>query len=285
MPLIDKDEVKRAATRQWQDILVSVGGLPSDYFTTKERDCPRCGGSTRFRVMDADQGAVRCNNCFREKCGDGFAAIGWLLGVSFPEAVRLVADHLGIASESTDSPTAPKPIDLLQLLANVKGCTREGLAEYGGEVHGDCVVFPCYGPDKLQCSTFTIWPKAPKGSKGLKGILAKGKPSGIFLPFMDQGVHFPQPGETWIVCEGCKDAAAWYSLGYHAAGVNGEDLVRQKFVPLFRDVHVILAPDRTEQAERLAHDSAARLYGVSASVRICQLPLKIATKEGSQDAR
>lgn len=278
--MIDVHEIKLAASGQWRSILVSLAGIPDAYLDGRHHPCPWCpGGRDRFRLLDITNGAVLCNKCHNSQNGDGIAAIQKANGCDFPAAIEMLAKHLGIDTTG-DSPTKPtRSIDLLQKLANLKGCTREGLAEYGGEVQDDRVVFPVYGPDKLQCSTFTIWPNAPAGDKRLKGMLAKGRPSGMYFPFMDQGVHFPVPSESWIVCEGVKDSAAWYALGFHAAGANGEDLVRQPFVPLFRDVHVILAPDRTTQAESKAKESAARLHGVAASIRICQLPLKIATKE------
>ena len=47
-----------------------------------------------------------------------------------------------------------------------------------------------------------------------RGLCEKGKPSGVFLPG-----RAPQPGETWYIVEGVKDAAALYALGYLVVGM------------------------------------------------------------------
>ncbi len=50
-----------------------------------------------------------------------------------------------------------------------------------------CGFTPVYGPDGKQWSTSTINPFAKPGSKSSKGLFAKGKPAGIFLPHDDDG--------------------------------------------------------------------------------------------------
>lgn len=270
---IDADEVKLAATGRWREVLTMVGGIAPDKITGRHGPCPKCGGTDRFRAIDADRGVLLCNKCFATRNGDGLAAIGWLLDIEFPDALRLVADHLGMTEKAPGYHSTP--IDLITRLSMAKSCPRASLVEYGAEVSGDAVAFPVFGPDRQQCSTFTVWPLAPNGSKQAKGMLAKGKPSGLFLPLTDGGAtHFPMVGETWLIVEGVKDAAALHGLDYFAAGMNGDSLP-QKFVVLFKGVDVVVVPDRKSDATEKAKETAARLAGVAKSVKIATLPLPL----------
>lgn len=109
MPTVE--EVKLAAAGRWPEILEVVGGIPSAYLDPKhEHPCPRCGGTTRFRLIDADKGAVYCNQCFSKGCGDGISSIKWARGIPFTEALKDISDHLGIAGdEPRHHHVAPKP--------------------------------------------------------------------------------------------------------------------------------------------------------------------------------
>ncbi|MEM8494352.1 MAG: primase-helicase zinc-binding domain-containing protein [Planctomycetota bacterium] len=73
---LDAAEVKAAATCRWREILTSVAGIPGDLLDGRNHPCPRCGGTDRFRLIDADAGAVFCNQCFRERNGDGWPSPG-----------------------------------------------------------------------------------------------------------------------------------------------------------------------------------------------------------------
>jgi hypothetical protein len=90
------DEVKLRASGQWPQLLAVVAGLPASVLDGKHHPCPQCGGRDRFRLIDADAGAVFCNQCFNEKNGDGIAATQWALGISFKDAVLKLAEHLAI---------------------------------------------------------------------------------------------------------------------------------------------------------------------------------------------
>lgn len=270
---IDVNEVKLAATGRWREILVSVGGLASEKLSGRHCPCPKCGGIDRFRAIDTKQGVLFCNKCFSNANGDGLAAVRWLLDLDFPEALNLVADHLGITGKNPNN--SPKPIDLIGRLATVKCCPRASLIEYGAVIDADAVCFPVFDGNRQKCSEFRIWPTAPNGSKQAKGLLAKGRPSGLFFPMTDGGAtHFPTAGERWCITEGVKDSAALHGLEYLAAGMNG-DALPQKFVGLFQGCDVVIIPDRTTDAETKAEETAARLAGVAKSVKIATLPLPL----------
>lgn len=99
-PSYDLQLVRDAAAGRWAEILSHLGGISADFFDGRHHECPKCGGTDRFRLIDAKAGAVLCNQCFSTRNGDGFAALGWLNGWSFQECLANVAGHLGVTPES-----------------------------------------------------------------------------------------------------------------------------------------------------------------------------------------
>ncbi len=92
----DVDFVRSAARSQWPAILSTLGNVDLSALDGDHHPCPKCGGSDRFRLIDAEAGALLCNQCFSRNNGDGFAALQWLLSIKFGPALKLIADHLGI---------------------------------------------------------------------------------------------------------------------------------------------------------------------------------------------
>jgi Zinc-binding domain of primase-helicase len=92
----DVEEVKSAANGRWKDILPSLTGIDATLLDEKNHPCPKCGGTDRFRCLDANAGVLFCNQCFNGKNGDGIAAIQWLTGWKFPEALQAVAESLNL---------------------------------------------------------------------------------------------------------------------------------------------------------------------------------------------
>lgn len=280
-PRVDIDALKVACAGRWREILATLGGVPADHLDSRrQHPCPRCGGDTRFRAFaDVDQtGGVICHHCHdgetEPRNGDGIAAIQWLLGCDFPEAVARLAEHVGL-SPSNGKPA--KLLDPLESLARDKRVSVDGFLAFGATIDGRNVAFPCYGPDGEQCTTFRIW-------AGDKGKFEAGKPAGLFFPQTDQGnVRLPQPGETWHAVEGVKDAAALHDLGYLTVGLNTCELA-QKFVRLFRGCHIVFVPDRDSAGENGAKKSASRLRGHAASVRVATLPAEY-RESGGDDVR
>ena len=93
---VDVDAVRMAAMGRWIEVLSTCGNIPFETLDGRHHPCPKCGGKDRFRLDDRAAGAVLCNQCFRDKNGDGFAAIQWMQGVSFIESVQLVAQQVGV---------------------------------------------------------------------------------------------------------------------------------------------------------------------------------------------
>lgn len=89
------ERVKEAARGRWLDLLTDAG-LPREALDGRHHPCPVCGGTDRFRLIDEAEGAVLCNQCFHERNGDGIAAVAWYRHIEFKEALRELADRLGI---------------------------------------------------------------------------------------------------------------------------------------------------------------------------------------------
>ncbi len=149
----DKDEIKRSAAGRWPVILNQLGGCPSDLLDDRHHPCPKCGGTDRFRAIDMDAGALRCNHCLTN-CGDGIGALRWLMGWDFPTALAELAKYLGVQPEkkpaadskkitsrdtSKDLRSLPWDEPHERLLRNLwlpkkRGVTREAMTAFGAEL-------------------------------------------------------------------------------------------------------------------------------------------------------
>lgn len=269
------EDVLTHARNRWSEILATVAGIPRESLDRKHHPCPRCRGTDRFRFIDPDKGACLCNACFNKSNGDGFAAVAWMLGKSRGEAIDAVGDYLGLAPRNGAAERVVT--DPLDMLCRSKRMPRESALAYGARVDGEAVVFPMFGPDGEQCSEFTICPSG--GDKARKGLCAKGKPSGVFRPVVDGKPRVPQPGETWLIVEGVKDAAALHALGFLVIGLPTCKLSK-KFARLLRGVHVVFVPDRDSAGVVGAESGASLLYGVAANSHIAALPGEVKPKDG-----
>jgi hypothetical protein len=99
---LNRDDVKRAAAGQWARILQAAGLRPEQCSPKHKGPCPRCNGRDRFSPFNdiAESGGLLCRQCHNgesiPKAGDGFAAVQWLRGCGFPEALEFVAVELGM---------------------------------------------------------------------------------------------------------------------------------------------------------------------------------------------
>lgn len=101
----DVELIRAAARSRWPEIISHLAGLDASTLTGSHGPCPKCGGSDRFRMIDAEAGALLCNQCFNSKNGDGFAAVQWLLDCKFGPALEKIASYLGIEKTAT-APTS-----------------------------------------------------------------------------------------------------------------------------------------------------------------------------------
>ena len=156
---LDKEVVRQAATGRWLDILSGLGGIPIEQLTGKHGPCPKCGGEDRFSMCDETAGALICRHCFSTKNGDGFSALQWLLGIKFSEALRLVAEYVGVAAKKGDADPA-KDLEfqawstrlVAHFLAAKSGVTERALLAAGAKMarykrQFTVIAFPIIGQD------------------------------------------------------------------------------------------------------------------------------------------
>ena len=219
--------------------------------------CQFCGSSDAGRVFP--EGNYYCHSCGKalngfDFCkvtlGDQEAAKRLMIDVGLFEDRANGQNGNGKTAVSGSSKSSDNAI--IDQVAQHKGTTGNGFRAMGAVVKSGYVTFPTFrlvDGKAERVSYFYIDSKNPND----KGKNAKDKPAGVFLPVIPAAtardsprVRRPQPGETWIVCEGPKNAAAYATLGRNAIGLNGKH-VRKDFLPGFveslRGVDVVLVPD------------------------------------------
>ena len=270
-------EVKRLAENRWLEIL-SAAGFSSELLNGRGHPCPKCGGTDRFSAFrDVDlTGGVMCRQCFNEKNGDGFAAIMWLRNCSFPDAVAFVSDCVGLSAAAVVGPVKPTAENIVADVARAKRMPLDAFQQFGAKAdrRGEAIVarVPVYDERGEVHSYFDLTPDG-------KGWFRRGRGSaGVFLPS-----RLPQAGETWLLVEGPKDAAALVGLGYLAVGLPRNEM-DAKYARLFVDCVVIVVPDLDVPGSDGAQRTAGRLAGVAASVKIARLPGEL-VQSGGQDVR
>lgn len=99
------DKVKAEATGRWPAILRCLG-VPAECLQRRAGPCPGCGGKDRFRFDDkGGSGSWFCNGAGTPQSGDGFDLLVHALGLTKGEALRAVAEHLGLKSTTTNTET------------------------------------------------------------------------------------------------------------------------------------------------------------------------------------
>ena len=269
---IDAAELKATANGRAVDILVDVAGISRELVDGKPHSCPKCGGKDRFRMVDKTAGAVRCNQCFAEKCGDFIAAVQWMTGQTFLEAIQSCAAYLGMTN-GNGQPRGKR--DLLVEFCKAKHIEPKSLLAYGarpsarGKVKPTIAV-PMFNEAGEECGYQDY------GLTGAlaKGLTNKGGKSGLFLPGRK-----PEPGETVYMCEGPKDVARLHAMGFFAIGTPGT-VFKSAWAKIFRGCHVVLIPDRDQASYKHFKRIRKLLAGVAASVGWVDLPFEMAEDSG-----
>jgi hypothetical protein len=232
--------------------------------------CVACNSSDAFRLHQV-KGVAHCFSCGAK--WSPFQLAEYVLG-DRQRAKQLMVD-IGAFEPDSDLHVNGAVPDPVGLIARQKSIPRESLIAYGAElVTPNSISLPAYGPDGSQCTQFRLY------ANGGKGMFAKGRPAGLFFPHEDGQVHLPVEGETWLLVEGPKDAAALHALGYWACGLNTSRLAL-KFAHLFAGVNAVPVPDRDRAGIEGAGHSAKVLHGVASSVRVATLPAEFTESIGA----
>ena len=94
-------EVAERAAGRWPEILAALG-VPAEILRRKHSACPGCGSNDGFRFPDLGSGKWFCSAGGANAGGDGFGALGHVLGWDKRRQLEEVSRYLGI---SADPPT------------------------------------------------------------------------------------------------------------------------------------------------------------------------------------
>lgn len=230
---LDAAEVKRMASGRWGQILRSIGGLTDAQLSGRHGPCPKCGGNDRFRALDDfhETGGLICNQCFNKGNSDGFSALQWLLDIRFPEALRRVADFVGMANNGhhkTATParkkTSPAADETLSasFLKGLQASGKETLHDLAESLNVSHSALEDLGVGYLPDQNAWTWPERE----------ADGKVCGINRRFEDgskkvmrghrRGLYYQDGWQEHegpiLIVEGGSDTAAGITIGLSTIG-------------------------------------------------------------------
>jgi len=270
--MLDINALKTACQGRWPEILSRICGIPRETLDGKHHPCPKCGGRDRFRMIDAEDGALFCSQCFQKGNGDGIAAVMWMTGDTFSNAVQRIGEHVGITANATQ-------VDIIEEMAWRKGISSDALRAFGATIsqRGRLTVcrIPMYDPDMQRVGNFDM---ATISDDFLKGKTEHGCRLGLFVATK------PVEGDHVLLVEGVKDAAALGFIDCCIAVGLPTCRMDASFARMFRGCHVVIIPDRDKAGLEGAVETASRLYAVAASVKIAELPAEY-TESGGADVR
>lgn len=256
MPRIDVATLKETAAGRWQEMLSQLGGIDRDLLDGKHHPCPKCGGEDRFRMIDVEAGALFCNQCFSQGNGDGIAALQWLTGLSFPDAVEKLANHLG---------AAPADSHVLDWDSVIGGSDEKPriIATYDYRDEARELLFQVvrYEPRGFR-------QRRPKPGGGWSWSVKGVRVVPYRLPEM-----LAEPKRFVFVSEGEKDANALAGIGLLATtNACGAGKWTADHAQHLRGRRVFILPDNDKPGREHAQQVAMSLQGIAESVAIVELP-------------
>ena len=261
---LNRDDVWRAAAGNWQRILQAAGLRPEQCNPKHKGPCPRCGGRDRFSPLKhfAESGGLWCRQCHHgesiPKAGDGFAAVQWLRGCGFPEALDFVAVELGLRPgvrprSAAASSKQSKPDRIFDSIS----AAAAGLHLAGGRQPDR--VWDYQDADGRECGAVLRWDLGD-GRKEIRPLRFIG--SGWVIGAMDEPrplyrlrdlLAAPDDGRPVFVVEGEKAADAAAALGLLTITSAGGSKAAEKTD--WRPVvgrRLVVIPDHDEPGEAYA---------------------------------
>jgi len=265
---MDAQTIKTAAAGRWLEILTDLGGVDRTLLDGKGHPCPKCGGTDRFALVDADAGAVICRKCFDKRNGDGFSALQWLTGEPFPTVVRRVSEYLNLHPGSA---TAAKPTNKPAKTFPTARAAVEDLEHRLGKRSAAWTYRDATGEPVGLVARFdlpdgkTIRPISRTPAGWIVGAMPDPRPLYRLGDIPDAGTVYVVEGEK------CADAGASIGLPCVTSAGGSKAAKKADWSPLAgRDVAIL--PDADQPGEDYAKAVAAILGGLGATVRIVRLP-------------
>jgi putative DNA primase/helicase len=246
---INAEAVKQAAQGRWQEIFPAVTGIDPQLLDRKHHPCPKCGGTDRFRMIDAESGALLCNQCFAKGNGDGLAAICWLTGCDFPTALAQVAEFIGL----NDAPSG-----------NGNAGGRKIVETYPYRDEQDNLLF-----EVVRFEPKDFRQRRPDGNGGwswkLDGVRR--------VLYRLSELLRADPAEPVLIVEGEKDAERLRALGFVATtNAGGTGKWRREYGEYLCGRHVVVLPDNDQPGRTHAAKVARLLAGNATTIKVAELP-------------
>lgn len=262
MPLkYNIDDIRSRVSGMWPSVLASCGGISLEILDGRHHPCPKCGGTDRFRMLDATAGALFCNQCFNCNNGDGFAAIQWLTGLNFEDACQRICDHLGI--DTTPQPRSSSTG--LKQTASTFNTATEAINEHSANVKmgRPSGHWEYHDRDRKLVGAVVRWngtdPSSNEPKKEYRPVSLRGdgRWSCDAMPSPRPLYRLPDiiAQNVVAVCEGEKtaDAAVYFGLaGTTCAG--GAQAVRHADWDALAGKRVVIFPDHDESGEHYAEE-------------------------------
>lgn len=203
-----KSDVLARGRQNWRSIILALTGVAEKFLNGRQQDCPKCGGSDRFRVFDdfAETGGAFCNQCFSTKNGDGLAFLQWFNGWTFEHTIERTAEHLNIQPNASGGKKKTQKTAQAEKQPDKDPFEQwepEQLtaAELRTVVEAWAKTKPGVDPEAVLQSSPMVgyWPKSGKGRQRVIGFTGYGFADGVSHPvalhiYRADGQQFPKIG-------------------------------------------------------------------------------------------
>ena len=233
-PRLDFRTIAAAATGRWPAILAACG-IDAAFLRDRHGPCPGCGGRDRFRYDDRDgAGTWLCSaGGGAPLAGDGFALLRHVHGWTAGEALRAVADALGLRdgrelppvqarktqAAAPDHEAAAARAGRLWASASAEVgahpyTARKGVRAHGLRLLGDVLVMP------LRDAAGRLWSLQFIDAAGGKRFLRGGRTRACFhrIGRPDGTPAVLLIGEGFATCASAHEATGHPAAVAHSAG-------------------------------------------------------------------